>query len=289
MHLVWAGFYRSEEAGDVYYIRSTDGGVNWSPNIALSTVDEHPSEKASICVGGGADLAVCWMDFKYSPYWTTGDILMRSSTDSGLIWDPEGQATSSHYAWDSDIALTGDTIHVVWEDEGTGLAHRSIYYTRSTDGGVTWDYPYWIDQTLDDSADPALVGSNGRVYVVWTDSRPNPDTSLCCGLYISHWEPEPDEVNDEQDNLPIRACLSAYPNPFNSSVAITYYNLKGGEIGIYDIQGKLIRTLKVEGGENGKIIWDACDASGKRVSSGEYFLKAGASQNSTRLKLLYLK
>jgi flagellar hook assembly protein FlgD len=72
--------------------------------------------------------------------------------------------------------------------------------------------------------------------------------------------------------------------------------MKGDAISIYDIQGKLIKTLKTDGGENGKIIWDASDALGNKVSSGEYFLKAQSgsqgtdtSQNYSGFKLLYLK
>jgi hypothetical protein len=302
VHFVWAGYFRQEEAGDVYYIRSTDEGMSWSTNIALSTVDQHPSELVSICTRGNADLAVGWMDFKYSPYWATGDILMRSSADSGSTWGPESQATFDHYAWGSDIGSNGDTIHVAWEDEGTGLGHRSIYYSRSTDNGVTWEDPYWVDGTLDDSWTPTLAVSNGRVYAGWGDWRSNPDTNWVGGLYISRWDPEPDAINDRQDNLPSKAVLSAYPNPFNSSVIITYSNLsyesegKGGDIGIYDVQGKLVKTLKTEGGMNGKIKWDATDASGEKVASGIYFARAqygsegtGASQNSIDLKLLYVK
>jgi hypothetical protein len=289
VHLVWAGFFRSGEAGDVYYIRSTDGGVNWSTNIALSTVDEHPSELASVCGQGDTNLAVCWMDFKYSPYWTSGDILMRSSTDSGLIWDPERQATFSHYAWDSDIASNWDTIHIAWVDEGTGLIHRSIYYTRSTDNGITWDEPYWLDQTLDDSADPALDISNGKVYCVWSDGRPNPDTSVIGGLYLTRWDPEPDAIDENHENLPDRIAFSAYPNPFNSSVIITFSALKGGDIKIYDIKGALVRAFSLEEKGDGKIIWDATDASGKKVSSGTYFAKAETPQKSYSIQLLYLK
>jgi hypothetical protein len=281
---------------EINYIKSNNDGINWSPNSVLSDTDQYHSVMPSIYANGSGSIVAAWMDYKYSPYPGTGDILMRLSPDSGLTWGPERQVTNTHYAWDSNVVSVGDTIHIIWTDEGTGIAHRSIYYTRSTDNGATWSEPYWIDGTLDDSADPALAISNDKVYCIWADGRPNPDTTLRGGLYMSRFDPEPDAINEGHDNLPIKLSLSAYPNPFNSSVTITYSNLKGDEIGIYDIQGKLIRTFKLEGVENGKIIWDATDALGNKVSSGEYFLKAqsgsqgiDASQNSSGLKLLYLK
>jgi len=45
----------------------------------------------------------------------------------------------------------------------------------------------------------------------------------------------------------------------------------------------------LEGGEVGKINWDATDASGERVSSGIYFAKAKTSQSSQAIKLIYLR
>lgn len=65
--------------------------------------------------------------------------------------------------------------------------------------------------------------------------------------------------------------------------------MKGGAIGIYDIQGKLIRTFASKGGGDGKINWDATDASGERVSCGIYFARAKTSQGATVTKILFLK
>jgi flagellar hook assembly protein FlgD len=66
----------------------------------------------------------------------------------------------------------------------------------------------------------------------------------------------------------------------------------GGDvrIAIFDVQGNLIRTLIAEGvTDEKKIVWDATDDSGKKVSSGVYFARASTPQNSQVIKLLYLK
>ena len=84
------------------------------------------------------------------------------------------------------------------------------------------------------------------------------------------------------------AILSCYPNPFNSNVLlnIASYDGSDAEIRIYDIAGRLIRTvITVEG----KTTWDATDNAGRKVSSGVYFARAKTSRNSMTLKLLYLK
>lgn len=284
IHFIWDGRFNLVQRWEIYYTQSTDGGLNWSPNIPLSDTDQFHSQLPAIaCDSSG--VACSWMDYKYSPNISTGDILLRTSGDSGLNWSPEIQVTRNHYSRRSDIAEEGDTIYLAWEDYRHENGDYSIYSARSTDGGVSWDEPYWVDADTNGSWNPAIACSNGKAYLVWYD-RQLPDSF---GLYFSGYEPESDVINEEGNNIPDKISLRAYPNPFNSAVTINYSNLKGSEIGIYDIQGKLIRTLKTDGGDNGKIIWDATDALGNKVSSGEYFLKTNASKNSTSLRLIYLK
>ena len=89
--------------------------------------------------------------------------------------------------------------------------------------------------------------------------------------------------------LPQEIQFYAYPNPFNSKTILTYKNLKGGEIEIYNITGQKIRTLTTANNKEGQIEWDARDALGNKVSSGIYFARAKTPRNSTTIKLIYLK
>ncbi len=84
------------------------------------------------------------------------------------------------------------------------------------------------------------------------------------------------------------AILSCYPNPFNSNVLlnIATYDEPDAEIRIYDIAGRLIRSvITIEGNAT----WDATDNAGRKVSSGVYFARAKTSRNFNTIKLLYLK
>jgi hypothetical protein len=95
--------------------------------------------------------------------------------------------------------------------------------------------------------------------------------------------------NEGGNNLPGEISLSAYPNPFNSATTITYSNLKGGKVQIFDVTGQLTKSFSIGGADEGKITWDARDASGKMVSSGVYFAQARAQNGSRATKLIYLK
>jgi hypothetical protein len=134
---------------------------------------------------------------------------------------------------------------------------------------------------------PGIAHDGGKLHVVWYNDNPPPDIGM--DIYYKRYEPEVGIEDERGGNFPDRISLSAYPNPFNSSVQIRYSNLKGGEIRIFDIKGQLIKTFFTGGENEGRIKWDARDATGKTVSSGVYFAKARGAKAPQSIKLLYLK
>lgn len=281
VHFVWDGAFESDPSWETYSTRSLDGGLTWSENQPLSTIDQHGSLSSVVCLDGPGVAAVAWLEGKYSSHLISGDIFMRISEDSGSTWAPEIQATFNHYALDSDISLRGDTIDVLWQDVSLGLASGYIYYSVSYDRGLNWADPIRLDETDDDSRNPAMAISGGRIFAVWADSRMAPDSTRK-GLYFCRWDPEPDWVrDDESENHPNNITLSAYPNPFNSSITIYIGNGEAGKIIIYDITGRQIEILDAK---EEKAIWDA-----SAYSSGVYFAKATGKNNSSVIKLVYLK
>jgi hypothetical protein len=279
IHFVWDGRFDPQHHVEIYYTKSLDGGISWLPNIPLSDTDQFHSQMPSISADSFGNIGASWMDYKYSPYTMTGDILTRQSIDSGLTWGPERQATYNHFALGAnDMVIDGDTIHIVWNDGSEGLNHRSIFYSRSTDNGVSWSEPYWIDGTLDDSHDPAMAISNGKAYIIWYDMQ-LPDSS---GLYFSRYDPRPDAIGDRViSNFPQELSLSAYPNPFNSTTTLTVEGIQHGKIEIYDITGRMVAMLETS---NCKAVWDA---SG--FSSGVYFARVIGAGSAQPKRLVLLK
>ncbi len=83
-----------------------------------------------------------------------------------------------------------------------------------------------------------------------------------------------------------------YPNPFNPSTIISYDIPKAGkvEIRIYDISGKLIRTIVNQSQAAGlhKAHWDGRNEAGKKAASGifVYTVKFGKICLSKKMILL---
>ncbi len=274
---------------EVMAVVSHDGGFSWTDVMQLSSPDTAVAQLTCVtCDEESGNFAVGWMD-EGSWYHYPGDLYVRITTDGGYTWMLESHTTYDRWVFRSSLNIKGDSLWAVWEDRDPayGQGNYEICFSQSTDLGTSWSPYERLTFEPENSKAPGIAYDGGKLHVVWHNDNPPPEGGR--DIYYKRFEPETGINNDLDRNIPDRITLTAYPNPFNATVTINYSNLKGGEINIYDIQGKLIRTFSLEGGENGKINWDATDASGERVSSGIYFAKAKTSQKYNTLKLLYLK
>ncbi|MBU2501176.1 hypothetical protein KJ682_07615 [bacterium] len=73
-------------------------------------------------------------------------------------------------------------------------------------------------------------------------------------------------------------AISAYPNPFNPTIALSYTMPQAGHLSlkVFDLRGRLVRTLLDERREAGpgRAAWDGLDEAGARAPSGVYFYEA---------------
>ena len=86
---------------------------------------------------------------------------------------------------------------------------------------------------------------------------------------------------------------AAYPNPFNPVTAIPYEAPIGGQltIGIYDLRGKLVRTLinDKQSVSPGIVYWNGKSDNEKPLPSGVYFYRLSAANYTATRKIVLLK
>ena len=134
----------SRELGNLYLLRSRDGGRTWDAPLRLTT--SRGVLRASIAYAAGR-LHLVWMDYRTGAW----DTYYLRSTDRGTSWEPEvrlAQSTGIFGAERPQIAAQGNDVHVtIWDDRGgnppctasiTFPNCPDTFYVGSLDGGVTW-------------------------------------------------------------------------------------------------------------------------------------------------------
>jgi hypothetical protein len=287
--IYWSGLNPGYTDLEVAAVVSHDGGNTWSEPMELSRVDSSSAqEPCSACDRDTGWMVVGWNDSGES-HTFPGDLHLRISADGGDRWGEEIIATHHHKVASPSLEFVWDTLLAVWSDWDIpryGGSNYEICFSKSTDLGQSWSEYERLTYAAGYSFSPWISYDNGKLHTVWWEHHRPPD--LGDEIYYKRWEPEVGIDGEEGTAFPLKSPLSSYPNPFNGMTVITYRNLKGGEIEIYNIRGRKIRTLTTDSKE-GRIIWDARDALGNKVSSGIYFARARAPQEHDIIKLLFLK
>ena len=90
----------------------------------------------------------------------------------------------------------------------------------------------------------------------------------------------------------IQTKISNYPNPFNPSTTIKLDLAESGkiELAIYNIKGQKVKTLMDAYSCKGhfEIVWRGTDDNGKKVASGNYFVKLKVNDETKAVRKLIL-
>ncbi|MFC2093100.1 T9SS type A sorting domain-containing protein [Bacteroidota bacterium] len=125
VHVVW---HDTRDGNyEIYYKRSTDGGVSWGMDKRLTDYIEE-SLDASVSVSGSV-VHVVWEDYRDGNW----EIYYKRSTDGGVSWGTDTRLTNnSAVSQYPSVAVSGSVVHVVWEDFRD--ENPEIYYKRNPTG-----------------------------------------------------------------------------------------------------------------------------------------------------------
>ena len=277
VHVVWTD-KRDGANGEIYYKRSTDGGVSWETDTRL-TNDPSVSSNCSVNVSGQV-VHILWRDNRDG----NDEIYYKQSTDGGANWGTDIRLTN-----DSDVSnypsvtSSGSIVHVVWEDYRDG---SEIYYKHSTDGGLNWDEDTRLTNAGALSMYPSVSISDSVVHVLWEDFRDGAGAEI---YYKRNPTGNPTGVENISSEFPKEFILEQnYPNPFNPSTSIRYAisSSQFVSLKVYDVLGKEISTLVNEEKEVG-VYSVNFDATG--LSSGMYLYRLQAGNFVETKKMILLR
>lgn len=234
------------------------------------------------------------------------DIFFIRSEDQGATWSTRVKIN------DDDLHNGADQFHPWISVDDAGIIHAifydrrldvvnnmlfDLYYSRSGDGGLTWTPNERITTVSSDPRHAALAGLIGeyiglsawmeQVQMVWTDTRNGNQDVFAGRMDITG-------VNGGISDLPLDFALGdPYPNPFNSSVAISFSLTKQSDIAldIYDVLGQRICRLLdgVQGPGQYRVNWDGIDQRGGGMASGPYFIQLRAAGATVAKKALLIR
>lgn len=239
VHAAW-----TEYDGALWFSRSLDGGRKFSApqRIAMDRTARHPARAPSLALGPGRTVYLAWTNGEDDG----ADIHLAKSIDGGASFSaPQRVAPSRNYSDAPKLAVGhGGVLHLAYaESSGGSFARYHVRYTRSADGGRTFDSPREISRPMPgafvSAAFPALgVDTQGRVCVLWelyADERQAPRglglaVSLDGGQSFSKPGLVPDSVDaaggfngSSQGLLMNKLAVSA-----NGTLAIANSSLKQG-------------------------------------------------------------
>lgn len=188
-----------------------------------------------------------------------------------------------------DYFMNEDTLE--WDTEG------KYEYSYDANLRLLQTNYYMAPMEWDSKEDWELVSREDFTY----DAAGNMTEWLISDVFFTEIEPSSrtlytySEVTSNPDGAtPLRpTSLSVFPNPFNPNTTIAFDLPKAEkvEIAVFNLKGQKVRTLLNDNKSAGKhqVNWDGKDDSGHPLSSGIYFLKLNAGQETNTKKLILQK
>jgi hypothetical protein len=161
---------------DWYFTESLDSGVTWSaPAIAVDpTFDIYVSDMFGSALDMGSDGVVHLSFARQKQYDTNQPTGIYYTRYDGTAWAApilvqENLSPGKLKLYTNDITIgeNHDTIHIAYGSDLPGNDNGDTWYSRSTDGGLTWSVPVNInsDNGMDVGYRPSLAAdANGNVY-----------------------------------------------------------------------------------------------------------------------------
>ncbi len=282
--------------------RSYDGGATFGNDTIVTDTDTgsldinggvrvfcFPAMECDITGGTfNGRLYIAYMDEGFGDY----DIFLRYSDDHGETWssplrvndDFLGNGADQFHPW--TVVSPDGVVNIIFYDRRHDPSNllMDLYLAQSLDGGQSFEPNVRLTSVSSDptagSERAGLIGeyiglaaiSADRVVPVWTDTRLGNQDAFTT-VYDPTFAGVPDGMQAARLSL-----AAPRPNPatLDSRLAFAAPGADDVAAEIYDVSGRLVRSLSARAGADGagEITWDGADASGRPVASGVYFLRA---------------
>jgi len=159
------------ETGNVYSVRSTDGGVTFSDTIRVDNHDNGVAWMPSMDLDDDGNPVITYM--AHGASWSDPEYVLVNSDDAGLTYNPEFSVSNvAGEACDccpAEVVVEGQKQVLLFRNNDANI--RDIYAVLSNDGGATFPYEQNVDSldwfiTSCPSTGPDGIFMNDKLYAV---------------------------------------------------------------------------------------------------------------------------
>lgn len=187
--------------GSIFFMKSSNEGDTFSEPIKVNDpISDGKCAFPRMAIDNENNVFIVWDDERNdipSDMIDNHDIYFARSMNAGNSFEKnirvnDDVSTTTQWEPDIDVGPNGN-IYVVWtdsrNDQPGGSVDWDIYFSKSTDNGVSFDknVPVSHDETYSAQSSPKItVEDDENIYVVWGDRRPGPgDESGNYKVYFS--------------------------------------------------------------------------------------------------------
>lgn len=154
----------SNEGSDLFFRRSTDGGITFEPIQRLTDSDAE-SDQQRLAVQGST-VYVLWAECPYPEC----QVLLRRSTDAGVTFGEPVRVSPVSWLIAAPVLVVRDSrVFVAWAAPPGEGYEADVYLTLSVDGGTRFAAPLNVSRTPGDSRDVRLVPAGTGVRLAWAE------------------------------------------------------------------------------------------------------------------------
>lgn len=168
-HLVFVGQSGSDSKENIYYINNTTG--SWSPPLRVSSDNFNQNAfTPSLAVDSSGNAHVSYLHKKDVNPKDDNVNAYYVKVTSGVAGTPQRLSSDNENALFTDIAVSGNNVHVVFNEKQSGDSKVNVYYTVSTNSGTSFSSSEQVSTFDDqDALNPAIAASGSSVDIVYTD------------------------------------------------------------------------------------------------------------------------